>query len=144
VLNIYNWSDYIDDRTIRCSGPGQHPGQLRRLLLQRGPPGPDEGRPTSYDIIVPTNQFVPTYLKLGLIEPLRQGPDPQPDQPRPGVRRADYYDAGNRLHRPLAVGTTGIGFNRAKVPGGKLESWSAVFEPDPAAGRVTLLRGSPT
>ena len=73
LLNIYNWSDYIDDRTIPLF---QAQANIRVNydvyssngdLLARMKSGP-----TSYDIIVPTNQFVPTYLKLDLIEPLRQ------------------------------------------------------------------------
>jgi spermidine/putrescine transport system substrate-binding protein len=141
VLNIYNWSDYIDDRTIPLF---QAQANIRvnydvyssnEDLLARMKAGP-----TSYDIIVPTNQFVPTYLKLGLIEPLRQDLIPNLTNLDREFVETDY-DAGNRYTVPWQWGTTGIGFNRTKVPGGKLESWSAVFEPDPAAqGRVTLLR----
>jgi spermidine/putrescine-binding protein len=96
--------------------------------------------PTSYDIVVPTNNFVPTYLKLDLIEPLRQ--DLIPNLTNLDKEFVDTdYDPGNRYTVPWQWGTTGIGFNRAKVPGGKLDSWSAVFEPGSAAqGRVTLLR----
>ena len=73
LLNIYNWSDYIDDRTIPLF---QALTNLRvnydvfssnEDLLARM----QAGR-TNYDIIVPTNNFIPTYLKLGLIQPLRQ------------------------------------------------------------------------
>ena len=141
VLNIYNWSDYIDDRTIPLF---QAQANIRvnydvyssnEDLLARMKAGP-----TSYDIIVPTNQFIPTYLKLGLIEPLRQDLIPNLTNLDKEFVETDY-DAGNRYTVPWQWGTTGIGFNRAKVPGGKLDSWSAVFEPDPAAqGRVTLLR----
>src|ERR671911_2996792 len=65
VLNIYNWSDYIDDRTIPLF---QAQANIRvnydvyssnEDLLARMRAGP-----TSYDIIVPTNNFIPTYLKL--------------------------------------------------------------------------------
>ena len=73
LLNIYNWSDYIDDRTIPLF---QAQSNLRVNydvyssnddLLKKMRAGP-----TSYDIIVPTNNFIPTYLNLDLIEPLRQ------------------------------------------------------------------------
>jgi spermidine/putrescine-binding protein len=141
LLNIYNWSDYIDDRTIPLF---QAQANIRvnydvfssnEDLLARMKAGP-----TSYDIIVPTNNFVPTYLKLDLIEPLRQ--DLIPNLTNLDKEFVDTdYDPGNRYTVPWQWGTTGIGFNRAKVPGGKLDSWSAVFEPGSAAqGRVTLLR----
>jgi spermidine/putrescine-binding protein len=72
LLNIYNWSDYIDDRTIPLF---QAQSNIRvnydvfssnEDLLAKLKAGP-----TDYDIIVPTNNFVPTYLKLEMIEPLR-------------------------------------------------------------------------
>ena len=72
LLNIYNWSDYIDDRTIPLF---QAQSNIRvnydvfssnEDLLAKLRAGP-----TDYDIIVPTNNFVPTYLKLEMIEPLR-------------------------------------------------------------------------
>src|ERR671913_488753 len=141
LLNIYNWSDYIDDRTIPLF---QAQANIRvnydvfssnEDLLARMRAGP-----TSYDIIVPTNNFIPTYLKLDLIEPLRQDLIPNLTNLDREFVESDY-DQGNRYTVPWQWGTTGIGFNRAKVPGGKLDSWASVFEPDAAAeGRVTLLR----
>src|SRR4029453_5901745 len=67
LLNVYNWSDYIDDRTIPLF---QATSNLRadydvyssnddlRARMKAGP--------TDYDIIVPTNNFVPTFMKLDL------------------------------------------------------------------------------
>jgi spermidine/putrescine-binding protein len=61
LLDIYNWSDYIDDRTILLF---QAQANIRvnydvfssnEDLLARMRAGP-----TSYDIIVPTNNFIPT------------------------------------------------------------------------------------
>src|SRR4029453_18326562 len=141
LLNIYNWSDYIDDRTIPLF---QAQANLRvnydvfssnEDLLARMKAGP-----TSYDIIVPTNNFIPTYLKADLIEPLRQDLIPNLTNLDREFVETDY-DPGNRYTVPWQWGTTGVGFNRAKVPGGKLDSWAAVFEPGVAAkSRVTLLR----
>jgi putrescine transport system substrate-binding protein len=95
--------------------------------------------PTSYDIIVPTNNFVPTYLKLGLIQPLRRDLIPNlTNLDREFV--ATDYDPGNRYTVPWQWGTTGIGFNRRRA-GENLSSWAAVFEPAAAtAGKITLLR----
>ena len=84
-------------------GPGQHPGQLRRLLLQRGPAGQDEGRPHQLRHHRP-DQPVRSHLpEAGSDRAAAPGPDPQPDQPRPGVRR-DRLRLRQPLHRPLAVG----------------------------------------
>jgi spermidine/putrescine-binding protein len=140
LLNIYNWSDYIDDRTIPLF---QAQSNLRVNydvfssnddLLKRMKSGP-----TSYDIIVPTNNFVPTYLNLDLIEPLRQDLIPNLTNLDQEFVETDY-DPGNRFTVPWQWGTTGIGFNRAKA-GEQVDSWAAVFEPAAAmGGHVTLLR----
>jgi spermidine/putrescine transport system substrate-binding protein len=96
--------------------------------------------PTDYDIIVPTNNFVPTYLKLEMIEPLRQDLIPNLTNLDREFVETDY-DPGNRYTVPWQWGTTGVGYNRTKVPGGKVDSWAAVFDPaSGTTGHVTLLR----
>jgi putrescine transport system substrate-binding protein len=141
LLNIYNWSDYIDDRTIPLF---QAQSNIRvnydvfssnEDLLAKLRAGP-----TNYDIVVPTSWFVPTYLKLDLIEPLRQDLIPNLSNLDREFVETDY-DPGNRYTVPWQWGTTGIGYNRTKVPGGKVDSWAAVFDPAAGmAGHVTLLR----
>jgi putrescine transport system substrate-binding protein len=140
VLNVYNWSDYIDDRTIPLF---QALTNLRvnydvyssnEDLLAKMKSGPID-----YDIIVPTNNFIPTYMKLDLIEPLRQDLIPNLTNLDKEFVETDY-DPGNRYTVPWQWGTTGIGFNR-KQAGATVDSWAAVFEPSSAmGGHVTLLR----
>jgi spermidine/putrescine-binding protein len=140
VLNIYNWSDYIDERTIPLY---QAQSNLRinydvyssnQDLLAKMRAGP-----TTYDIIVPSNNFVPTYLNLDLIEPLRH--DLMPNLANIDREFVDTdYDPGNRFTIPYQWGTTGIGFNRQRAGEG-VDSWAAVFEPAAdMGGHVTLLR----
>jgi putrescine transport system substrate-binding protein len=140
LLSIYNWSDYIDDRTIplfqaqsniRVNYDVYSSNDDLLAKLRAGP--------TSYDIIVPTNNFIPTYLSLDLIEPLRQ--DLIPNLTNLDREFVDTdYDPGNRYTVPWQWGTTGIGFNRRRAGDG-VNSWSAVFQPSAAmGGHVTLLR----
>jgi putrescine transport system substrate-binding protein len=141
LLNIYNWSDYIDDRTIplfqaqsniRVNYDVYSSNEDLLAKLRAGA--------TNYDIIVPTNNFIPTYMKLGLIEPLRQDLIPNLTNLDPEFVQTDY-DPGNRYTVPWQWGTTGVGYNQAKVPGGKVDSWAALFNPAaPLAGHLTLLR----
>jgi hypothetical protein len=67
LLSIYNWSDYIDDRTIplfqaltniRVNHDVYSSNEDLLAKLRAGP--------TSYDIIVPTSDFIPTYRSLDL------------------------------------------------------------------------------
>ena len=140
VLNIYNWSDYIDDRTIPLFQA------LTNLRVNYDVYSSNEdllakmrSGPTDYDIIVPTNNFIPTYMKLDLIEPLRQDLMPNLTNLDKEFVETDY-DPGNRYTVPWQWGTSGIGFNRRQA-GDKVDSWAAVFEPSSAmGGRVTLLR----
>ena len=141
VLNIYNWSDYIDDKTIPTF---QAQANVRvnydvyssnEDLLAKMRAGP-----TDYDIIVPTNNFIPTYRRLGLIEPLQQELIPNLTNLDKEFVDTDY-DPGNRYTIPWQWGTTGIGYDRRRVPGGKVDSWAAVFNPAAGMnGRVSLLR----
>jgi putrescine transport system substrate-binding protein len=140
LLNIYNWSDYIDDRTIPMF---QALNNIRvnydvyssnEDLLAKMRAGPSD-----YDIIVPTSDFIPTYRSLDLIEPLHQELIPNLTSLDREFVETDY-DPGNRYTVPWQWGTTGIGFNRRRVPRPP-DSWGAVFRPAPAVkGRVTLLR----
>jgi putrescine transport system substrate-binding protein len=140
VLNIYNWSDYIDDRTIPLFQA------LTNLRVNYDVYSSNEdllakmrSGPTDYDIIVPSSWFIPTYLKLGLIEPLHTDLMPNLTNLDKEFVETDY-DPGNRYTVPWQWGTTGIGFNRRQV-GDTVDSWAAVFEPAASmGGHVTLLR----
>jgi putrescine transport system substrate-binding protein len=140
LLSIYNWSDYIDDRTIplfqaltsiRINYDVYSSNEDLLAKLRAGP--------SDYDIIVPTSDFIPTYRSLDLIEPLRQDLIPNLTNLDREFVETDY-DPGNRYTVPWQWGTTGIGFNRRRVTEG-MDSWAAVFEPAASArGRVSLLR----
>jgi putrescine transport system substrate-binding protein len=140
LLNIYNWSDYIDDRTIplfqaltniRVNYDVYSSNEDLLAKLRAGP--------TDYDIVVPTSWFIPTYRTLGLIEPLHQELIPNLSNLDKEFVETDY-DPGNRYSIPWQWGTVGIGYNRQRMPG-KVDSWGSVFEPAAGArGRVSLLR----
>jgi putrescine transport system substrate-binding protein len=139
LLNVYNWSDYIDDRTIplfqaltniRVNYDVFSSNEDLLAKLRAGP--------TDFDIIVPTNNFIPTYRRLGLIEPLRQELIPNLTNLDREFVETDY-DPGNRYTAPWQWGTVGIGYN-AKLVAGGVDSWGAVFDPAAASrGRVSLL-----
>jgi spermidine/putrescine-binding protein len=141
LLNIYNWSDYIDDRTIplfqananiRVNYDVYSSNDDLLAKLRAGP--------TQYDIIVPTNWFVPTYRRLGLLQPLRQDLIGNLVNLDKTFVETDY-DPGNKYTIPWQWGTTGLGYNAKRVPGGKVDSWAALYQPDPSlVGHLSLLR----
>jgi spermidine/putrescine-binding protein len=141
LVNIYNWSDYIDDRTIPAFQA--HSGvrvnyevySSNEDLMTKMRSGSAE-----FDIIVPTSWFVPTYKRLGLLQPLPQDLIPNLKNLDKAFVETDY-DQGNKYSVAWQWGTTGIGYNKAKVPGGKVDSWKAIYEPDQSAvGRISLIR----
>jgi spermidine/putrescine transport system substrate-binding protein len=141
LLNIYNWSDYIDDKTVplfqalanvRVNYDVYSSNDDLLAKMRAGP--------TQYDIIVPTNHFIPTYRRLGLLQPLRQDLIPNLGNLDPAFVNTDY-DPGNKYTVPWQWGTTGIGYNTKRVPGGTVDSWRALYEPDHTlTGRISLLR----
>jgi spermidine/putrescine-binding protein len=141
VLNIYNWSDYIDEVTIprfqalaniRVNYDVYSSNEDLLAKLRAGP--------TQYDIVVPTNWFVPTYLRLGLLQPLRRDLIPNLVNLDKTFVETDY-DPGNKYTIPWQWGTTGLGYNTKRVPGGTVDSWAALYEPNPSlGGHISLLR----
>jgi spermidine/putrescine transport system substrate-binding protein len=141
LLNIYNWSDYIDDRTIplfqayaniRVNYDVYSSNDDLLAKLRAGP--------TQYDIVVPTNWFIPTYRRLGLLQPLRQDLIGNLVNLDKTFVETDY-DPGNKYTIPWQWGTTGLGYNTKRVAGGKVDSWTALYEPDPSlGGRISILR----
>jgi spermidine/putrescine-binding protein len=141
LLNIYNWSDYIDDKTvplfqawtnIRVNYDVYSSNDDLLAKMRAGP--------TQYDIIVPTNWFIPTYRRLGLLQPLRHDLIPNLTNLDETFVETDY-DPGNKYTVPWQWGTTGLGYNTKRVPGGQLDSWTALYEPNPnLGGRISLLR----
>ena len=141
TLNIYNWSDYIDETTIprfqalaniRVNYDVYSSNEDLLAKMRAGP--------TTYDIIVPTNQFIPTYRRLGLLQPLRQDLIPNLVNLDKAFVETDY-DPGNKYTIPWQWGTTGIGYNTKRVPGGTVDSWTALYQPNPSlGGRISILR----
>jgi spermidine/putrescine-binding protein len=141
TLNIYNWSDYVDEITIprfqaltniRVNYDVYSSNEDLLAKMRAGS--------TQYDIIVPTNQFIPTYRRLGLLQPLRQEHIPNLVNLDKAFVETDY-DPGNKYTVPWQWGTTGLGYNAKRVPGGKVDSWTALYEPNPSlGGRISILR----
>ena len=141
TLNIYYWSDYIDEITIprfqalaniRVNYDVYSTNEDLLAKMRAGP--------TQYDIIVPTNQFIPTYRRLGLLQPLRQDLIPNLVNLDKAFVETDY-DPGNKYTIPWQWGTTGLGYNTKRVPGGRVDSWTALYQPNPSlGGRISNLR----
>ena len=134
-VRVYNWTDYID-KQILAEFEAETGIEVvydvfdsNRTLEARLLAGN-----TGYDVVVPTGAFLARQIRAGLFRPL--------DKSRlSNLRHMDetiaarvrQWDPGNRHAVTYLWGTTGIGFNRAKVaardPRAPAGSWRMLFDP---------------
>ncbi len=137
VVNVYNWSDYIDPKVIedftketgiKVQYDTFDANETLETKLLAGKSG--------YDVVVPTGYFLERQIKAGVFQKLDKSKLKNLGNVWPEVasRLADY-DPGNQYAVNYMWGTTGIGFNVKAVrerlgPDEKIDSWNIVFKPD--------------
>ncbi len=137
IVNVYNWSDYIDPRVIedftRETGITVRydtfdSNDLLETKLLAGKSG--------YDVVVPTGYFLERQIKAGVFQKLDKAKLPNLMNVWPEIaHRLAIYDPGNEYAVNYMWGTTGIGFNIAKAgeilgAGHVIASWDTVFKPE--------------
>jgi putrescine transport system substrate-binding protein len=140
VVNVYNWSDYIEPTVLtdftRASGIRVQydtfdSNDTLETKLLAGKSG--------YDVVIPTAYFLERQIKAGVFQKLDKGKLPNLVNVWPEIaQRLALYDPGNQYSVNYMWGTTGIGYNVAKVreilgPQGEINSWDTVFQPDALA-----------
>jgi spermidine/putrescine-binding protein len=128
VLNFYNWTAYIDAKSIpnfqKQTGikvTYDNYSSNDELFAKLSAGG------TGYDIIVPTDATLVKMKHANLIEPLDLSLIPNVKNLDPRFRNATY-DPGNQYSIPWQWGTTGIGFDKTRV-GGSVTDWDALKLP---------------
>jgi putrescine transport system substrate-binding protein len=136
VLNVYNWADYIDPELIedfkKETGIDVRydvfdSNEVLETKLLTGNSG--------YDVVGPSAYFLERQIKAGVFRKLDKAAlknlgnlDPELTQ------RAAGHDPGNEYGVVYMWGTTGIGFDAAKVeaimPGAPVDSWRLVLDPE--------------
>ncbi|MET7242617.1 polyamine ABC transporter substrate-binding protein [Methylobacterium sp. EM32] len=137
VVNIYNWSDYIDPKMldaftretgIKVVYDTYDTNEILETKLLAGRSG--------YDIVVPTGPFLQRLIKVGAFQPLDKAKLPNLKHAWPEVTaRLAAYDPGNAYAVDYMWGTTGIGVNTALVrerlgPNQPLNTWDIVLRPE--------------
>ena len=139
ILNVYNWSDYIAEDTIaefqNATGIQVNydvfdSNEVLETKLLAGK--------TGYDVVVPSASFLERQIKAGVFMTLDRSKLPNLANMDPEImQRVALHDPGNEHAVPYLWGTTGIGYNPAKVKAAlgtdTIDSWSAIFEPENAA-----------
>ncbi|MBO1080745.1 polyamine ABC transporter substrate-binding protein [Roseomonas haemaphysalidis] len=139
VLNVYNWSDYIDPYAVarfqQETGIRVRYDVFDSLETLEGKLS--AGR-SGYDIIVPTSE--PTFARLaraGALLPLDRGKIPNWNNQDPALlRRVESSDSGNRFGAIYLYGTIGLAIRpdrvRALAPDAPLDSLDLLMQPDNA------------
>jgi putrescine transport system substrate-binding protein len=139
VVNVYNWSDYIDEKVldqftketgIKVVYDVYDNNDIVETKLLAGGSG--------YDIVVPTDSNVARQINAGTLMKLDKSKLPNLVHMWPFIMdKLTTYDPGNEYAVDYMWGTTGIGINVDKVKERlgdvPLDSWQLVFNPEYAA-----------
>jgi putrescine transport system substrate-binding protein len=113
VVNVYNWSDYIDESIleeftaetgIKVVYDVFDSNEVLETKLLAGS--------TGYDIVVPTGTFLANQIKAGVFQKLDKSKLPNLANMDPAIsQRLEKYDPGNEYAINYMWGTTGLGIN---------------------------------
>jgi putrescine transport system substrate-binding protein len=136
ALNLYIWNDYLADDTIanfeketgiKVSVSNYGSNEELDSKLAPGKSG--------YDVVVPSASWYERQIKSGYYQKLDKSLLPNLSNMDPDLqRRLAMHDPGNDYAVLHMWGTTGIGYNNAKVkaamPDAPIDSWHLVFDPN--------------
>lgn len=137
ILNVYNWSDYIDptlipafekETGIKVVYDVFDSNEVLEAKLLSGK--------TGYDIVVPGSDFLSRQIKAGVFRKLNKENIPNLKNLDPvQMKMLTKVDPNNEYSIPYEQGTTGIAYNVDKIakhmgPDFKVDSWDLVFKPE--------------
>jgi putrescine transport system substrate-binding protein len=137
TVKIYNWSDYIAPDTLKNFQT--ETGINTTYEIYDNNETLDEklrARRSGYDIVVPSSHFMGNQIKRGDLKKLDKSQLPNWKNLNPVLLQAlAVNDPGNEHGFPYMWGSTGIGYNVAKVKAvlgqdAPLDSWDLLFKPE--------------
>jgi putrescine transport system substrate-binding protein len=135
VVNIYNWSDYIDpamlekftaETGIKVVYDNFDGNEIVETKLLAGGSG--------YDVVVPSAPNVSRQIQAGTLQKLDKSKIPNlVHQWDVIAKQLERYDPGNQYATNYMWGATGIGYNvdkiKAAMPDAPVDSWDMIFKP---------------
>lgn len=135
VLNVYNWSDYIQPTVIadfekeygiRVNYDVFDSNEILETKLLTGH--------TNYDLVVPSAAFLERQIAADIYQKLDKTQLPNLKNVDPDVARAEaLYDPGNQYSVDYMWITSGVGYNvaaiHARMPDAPLDSWRMLLDP---------------
>ena len=135
VLNVYNWSDYIEptvipafekETGIKVNYDVFDSNEVLETKLLTGH--------TNYDVVAPSGPFLERQIKAGVYRKLDKSLLPNLKYLDPGVARSEaLYDPGNDYAIDYMWITSGPGYNVAKInermANAPVDSWRMFYDP---------------
>ncbi len=135
-VRIYNWSDYIDDEILKNFQKETgikivydvfDSNEILETKLLAGGSG--------YDVVVPSAPFLGRQVQAKVFQKLDKSKLPNLEHMWPLImERTAKHDPGNEYSINYMWGTTGFGYNDAKIkermPDAPVNSWALIFDPD--------------
>ncbi|EAQ65311.1 putrescine ABC transporter, periplasmic putrescine-binding protein [Marinomonas sp. MED121] len=139
VVNIYNWSDYIDPAIlekfetqtgIKINYDVYDSNEVLEAKLMSGS--------TGYDVVMPTGSFLERQALAGVYAEIdRSQLQNIGNLDAEMASKVALHDAGNKHNVPYTWGTIGLGYNvdmvKARLGDMPVNSWDLVFDPAIAA-----------
>jgi len=136
VVNVYNWSDYVDPTALedftKATGikvvyDTYDNNEIVETKLLAGKSG--------YDIVVPSGPFLQRLIEQKVFLPIDRAKVPEIKNAWPEIeKRLQAFDPGNQFAVNYMWGTTGIGYNVKKVKERlgttPIDSWDIVLKPE--------------
>jgi len=135
VVNVYNWSDYIDttvledftkETGIKVNYDVFDSNELLQTKLLSGKSG--------YDVVVPSGSFLEKQIQAGVFQKLDKSKLVNLANIDPAIQTATAkHDAGNEHAVAYFWGTSGVGYNIDKVnaamPNAPVNSFAMFYDP---------------
>jgi putrescine transport system substrate-binding protein len=135
VLNVYNWSDYIEESVIpefekefgiKVNYDVFDSNEVLETKLLAGR--------TGYDIVVPSASFLERQIKAGVFQKLDKSKIPNLANLDPEYQqRIALHDPGNEHSVNYLWGTSGVGYNvdkiKAAMPDAPVDSFRMFYDP---------------
>ncbi|HWG75291.1 MAG TPA: polyamine ABC transporter substrate-binding protein [Steroidobacteraceae bacterium] len=135
VLNVYNWSDYIDPSVvpafekeygIKVNYDVFDSNEVLETKLLAGSAG--------YDVVVPSASFLQRQIQAGVFQKLDKALLPNLANLDPMITHAiEVNDPGNQYGVNYLWGTSGVGYNVDKIaaamPAAPVDSFAMLFDP---------------
>ncbi|PXX99605.1 ABC transporter substrate-binding protein [Halomonas sp. LBP4] len=129
-IYLFNWTEYMDPGIIEAFEEAYDVEVVQNYFnsLPEMFAKLNAGGVSQYDIIVPSNYYIPRLIETGLVQKLDKAKLENLDNVREQFRDPGY-DPGAEYSAPYQWGTTAIIYNTETFPDAP-KSWSLMFDPE--------------